>query len=214
MSDYASHFVRQSTCEDAVKLALLSKDVYPVSPYTEAELLAQIRTFSLGHFVAEGINNEIIGMSACLLICDADYSLTSSWTTMTAAGMISNHDSARGDVLYSVDTLVLPRLRRAGVGRNLIKHRIWLAQRLGIRTIRGGARISGFGAVADSLTAGEYVDQVVAGTRTDPTLSFILTLGFRVRAVATNYLDNDPPSLGYAAIVEYLPSFRKERVQQ
>ena len=38
----------------------------------------------------------------------------------------------------------------------------------------------------------------------DPTLSFQLKEGFHVLAVVPHYLSDDPESLGYAAVIEWL----------
>ena len=38
----------------------------------------------------------------------------------------------------------------------------------------------------------------------DPTLSFQLRQGFHVLAVVQGYLRNDPESLGYAAVIEWI----------
>jgi hypothetical protein len=50
----------------------------------------------------------------------------------------------------------------------------------------------------------EYVQKVVRGELKDPTLSFQLREGFDVLAVVEGYLRNDPESLGYAAVIEWL----------
>jgi hypothetical protein len=49
-----------------------------------------------------------------------------------------------------------------------------------------------------------YVQRVVRGELRDPTLTFQLHRGFRVVAVVSGYLGNDPESLGYAAVIEKL----------
>ena len=104
-----------------------------------------------------------------------------------------------------------PSARRRGVGSRLYSAREVLAQRLGLRRIRAAARLRGYGEVAHRLTAREYVDRVAAGRRSDPTLSFQLRRGFRVLAVVPGYLRNDPESLGWAALIEWLnPDFRPE----
>ena len=50
----------------------------------------------------------------------------------------------------------------------------------------------------------EYVVEVVEGVEHDPTLSFQLKEGFHVLAVVPHYLSDDPESLGYAAVIEWL----------
>jgi hypothetical protein len=77
-------------------------------------------------------------------------------------------------------------------------------ERLGLRRIRAGARLRGYHAHADRLTAEEYVARVVRGEIHDPTLSFQLKRGFKVIAVVSGYLRHDPESLGHAAVIEWI----------
>ena len=58
--------------------------------------------------------------------------------------------------------------------------------------------------VRDRLKPEEYVIAVVEGLEYDPTLSFQLKEGFHVLAVVPHYLSDDPESLGYAAVIEWL----------
>jgi hypothetical protein len=48
------------------------------------------------------------------------------------------------------------------------------------------------------------VVDVVEGLEYDATLSFQLKEGFHVLAVVPHYLTDDPESLGYAAVIEWL----------
>ena len=50
----------------------------------------------------------------------------------------------------------------------------------------------------------EYAEAVVKGTLSDPTLSFQLKRGFKVLAVARDYLRHDPESFGHAAVIEWI----------
>jgi hypothetical protein len=70
--------------------------------------------------------------------------------------------------------------------------------------IRAGGRLRGYHRHAATMSAREYVDAVVKGTLSDPTLSFQLAQGFRVLGVVKHYLEPDPESLGYAAVIEWL----------
>jgi hypothetical protein len=54
------------------------------------------------------------------------------------------------------------------------------------------------------MSATEYAARVERGELRDATLSFQLKHGFRVIAVARGYLRDDPESLGYAAVIEWL----------
>ena len=100
--------------------------------------------------------------------------------------------------------MVDPQLRRGGVGSALYEARRGLVRRLGLTRIRAGARLSLYHRWADRMSAEAYVERVVAGELEDPVLRFQLRQGFRVLAVVADYLPQDPASLGYAAVIEWL----------
>lgn len=49
-----------------------------------------------------------------------------------------------------------------------------------------------------------YVQKVIRGELGDPTLSFQIKQGFDVAAVVRSYLEDDPESRGWAALIEWL----------
>lgn len=151
-------------------------------------------------------SGRILGMSVSLVVHIGQWPVDASWGEITGQGLLTTHDPL-GDTLYGAGIAVRRDTRGMGVGSSLYRAREELLIRLGLARIRAGARISGYRKVADELTAREYVDQVVRGERTDPTLSFQLARGFRVLGIASNYLrnDEDEASLGYAAVVEWSP---------
>jgi hypothetical protein len=77
-------------------------------------------------------------------------------------------------------------------------------RQLRLLRIRGGARLRGYHDFARELSAEEYVRRVVHGELHDATLSFQLHEGFHVLAVVPHYLEHDPETLGYAALIEWL----------
>jgi len=101
-------------------------------------------------------------------------------------------------------------VQRRGIGKKLYAARRELVRRLGLRRSRAGARLRGYHRRAAKMSPEEYVAAVVRGELRDPTLSFQLREGFEVLAVVNSYLRNDPESLGYAAIIEWLnPDFAR-----
>jgi GNAT superfamily N-acetyltransferase len=100
--------------------------------------------------------------------------------------------------------MVHPLYQGLGIGKQLYRWRRELVRRLGLLRIRAGARLRGYSRYADRMSAEDYVREVVSGELSDPTLSFQLRQGFHVLAVVGNYLRNDPASLGWAAVIEWL----------
>ncbi len=185
----------------------LSHRVYgPEGAWLTPEVRSHQRVFPEGQLVVvRRDSGRIVGLAVSLVIVSDAFPLEASWNRITARGHLTTHDLAEGDTLYGAGVAVHPDVRGMGVGRALYGAREAMVRRLGLARIRAGARISGYHRVAGQLTPRQYVDEVVAGRRRDPTLSFQLHMGFRVVAIAPNYLPQDRESRGHAAVVEWTP---------
>ena len=199
-------FVRETTSEDFPGIIALTKEVYPNTPaWSEEALASHTRIFPEGQAVAvDPTDDSIVGMSASLVILWDDYEMEDTWRDFTDHGMFTNHDPEYGRTLYGAEVMVSPSRQGQGIGKKLYQARQELAERLGLLRIRAGARLRNYHKYADKMSAEEYTLKVIAGEIGDPTLSFQLRRGFRVLAVVSGYLKNDPESLGYAAVIEWL----------
>ena len=206
MTPPAPVIVRPTRSSDFPGIIALCRAVYPESaPWTEAQLASHLQVFPEGQMVAVGATDgTVVGMAASLIVLWDDYTFTTNWRELTAAGTFVNHDPARGRTLYGAEIMVHPAWQGRGVGKQLYAAREALVRRLGLLRIRAGARLRGYRSYADSLSVEAYVIGVVRGQLTDPTLSFQLGRGFRVLAVAPGYLAHDPESQGHAAVIEWL----------
>lgn len=183
----------------------LSLTIYPeLPPWTEEYLAQHHAVFPDGQLVAvTRASGAVVGYAASLVVQWDDYDIDASWREMTADGRFTNHDPA-GRTLYGAEVMVAPDARRTGVGSAIYDARRALARRLRFRRIRAGARLRGYHRYADRMSPEAYVEAVVRGDLTDPTLTFQLRQRFRVLAVVEDYLHHDPASLGHAAIIEWL----------
>lgn len=206
MSPKTPALVRTTQPSDFPGIIALCRAVYAETvPWAEAQLASHLRVFPEGQMVAVSPGDaEVIGMAASLIVLWDDYDFTTSWRELTAAGTFVNHDPTRGRTLYGAEIMVHPAWQGRGVGSQIYAAREALARRLGLLRIRAGARLRGFSAFSDSLGIEEYVIRVVRGELADPTLTFQLSRGFRVLAVAPGYLAHDPESQGHAAVIEWL----------
>lgn len=201
--------VRPMHSADIPQIMALSERIYGEGMgWSARQLESHLEVFPEGQLVAvrpleDG--ERVVGMAASLIILWDDYELTDSWRDFTAAGMFTNHDPVRGRTLYGAEVMTDPTARGQGIGSALYRARQRLVERLGLRRIRAGARLRGYHRVAATMTAAEYVDDVVAGVRRDPTLSFQLRRGFSVIGVVGGYLRHDPESLGYVAVIDWEP---------
>lgn len=198
--------VRRLREDDFTDVIALCERVYPHSkPWTLEQLTSHLAAFPEGQLVAKDAESErLVGLASSLIVRWDDYDFHAEWREWTDHGYFTNHDAANGRTLYGAEVMVDPAVQRRGVGKCLYAARRELVENLGLRRIRAGARLRGYHAWAGRLSPEEYVGGVVRGEIQDPTLTFQLREGFEVLAVVPAYLRNDPESLGFAAVIEWL----------
>ncbi len=74
------------------------------------------------------------------------------------------------------------------------------------RRVLGGARMPGYHRLADKLSPETYLDRVLAGDLSDPTVTFLLRCGRVPVRIARNYLD-DEESRNNAVLMEWRNPF-------
>lgn len=197
--------VRNTEPRDFAQIGELCGRVYPnEKPWTPEQLASHRRIFPEGQFVAlDREVDRVVGMSASLIVRWERYDEFDSWEDFTADGMFTNHD-ASGRTMYGAEVIVDPTLQGHGIGGKLYAARRELIARRGLPRIRGGARLRSYHRYARQMSAADYVVKVVHGQLDDQTLSFQLHEGFHVLAVVPHYLGEDPETLGYAALIEWL----------
>lgn len=161
-------------------------------------LRAHVKKFPEGQFVAE-IDGWIIGSSTSLRVPLERALQHHRWTEITGGGYITTHDP-EGDAIYGTEIMVHPEARRGGIARKLYHLRQDLARQLNARALVTGGRIPGYAKHAERMGATEYVKSVLAGHRTDRTLSAQLSSGFQVAGVMSNYI-TDQNSLHHATLL-------------
>jgi hypothetical protein len=198
--------VRNTAPRDFAGITDLCRRIYPdTAPWNADQLSSHLRLFPEGQFVAvHGVAETVVGMSASLIVDWNHYDMLENWEQFTADGMFTNHDPQHGQTLYGAEVIVDPTLQHHGIGDKLYHRRRALTESLALLRIRAGSRLRGYHTCCRRLKPEEYVSEVVEGLEYDPTLSFQLKEGFHVLAVVPHYLSDDPESLGYAAVIEWL----------
>lgn len=198
--------LRLARPEDIPAQVVLSRAVYGArGAWKTLELREHHDVFPEGQILAESsMDATLLGHSASLMLDSRKWAPDRPWEELTGNGTLRTHDPS-GDLLYGVGLAVHPRARGYGVARMLYRAREELLGRTGLGRIRVGARLPGYGRVAHRMEVEDYVEEVVRGERTDPTLSFQLHMGFEFVSVARGYLPIDAESRGHAAIVEWSP---------
>ncbi len=161
------------------------------------DMEAYCRVFPEGGFVALD-DDTPVGFGLGILL-DFDFEDTShSLDDLTGEEDCGNHNPD-GDWYYGVTIAVNPQYRKQGIGNRLYELRKEVVRTLNKKGIVAGGVIPGYAKHLHDMTADQYIDQVVAGTLHDPTLSFQIANGFQARGAIPDYLDD--PTVGTNAVL-------------
>ena len=188
--------------EFAAALTRLQHECFPTlgehELMNEAHFLKHCEVFPEGEFVAL-VDGEVVGLGSGFFL-DFDFDHTDhTFNEVIAEGYYTNHQPD-GEYYYGADISVHPAYRGMGIGRKLYEARKNLTIRYNRKGIVAGGVLPGYPKHRDRLTIHEYVEQVVAGTLYDPTLSMQLRNGFVVRGMLENYID-DTNSDNWATLI-------------
>ena len=174
---------------------------------SEADIRAYAETFPDGYFVAM-VDGKPVGMGAGIYL-DFDFSNPQhTIAEITGDHQCENHDPD-GEWYYGTDMTVLPEYRGRGIGKMLYEVRKALVRDAGKRGIIAGGALPGYFDHKGEMSIHEYVEKVVSGELTDPTLTFQMSQGFEVRGMLENYIEDESDD-GWAALIvweneDYVP---------
>jgi GNAT superfamily N-acetyltransferase len=170
----------------------------PADLLSADDIRTYARVFPEGYFVAM-FDGRPVGQGAGIYL-DFDFDHPQhTIAEITGEHQCGNHDPG-GQWYYGTDISVHPDFRGRGIGGMLYEARKGLVRRAGKRGIIAGASLPGYLHHKGEMTAGEYVDRVVAGELTDPTLSFQMSHGFEVRGMLEGYIEDEADD-GWAALI-------------
>ena len=167
--------------------------------YTVRNYRFQLEAFPEGQVLAE-IEGKIVGYATSIIVQLDDENYPYTYDEITGGGTFTTHNPA-GDSLYGADIAVDPAYRGMGVAKQLYRQRKKLVKRYNLKRMVAYGRIPGYSEFAGKLTADDYVQQVVDGVRSDPSLNAHLKEGYRVKRVMLDILEDDP-SLNYCTFLE------------
>ncbi len=150
-------------------------------------VLRHLEIFPEGQHVALD-GDRLVGMSTTFRATTEQAFAPHNFHEIIDGGWLSNH-RPDGEWLYGVDVSVHPDYRGRGISKMLYDARKVLIRRLGLRGMIAGGMMPGYHLHRDRLSAEAYVDEVVAGRLSDPTLTPQLRSGFRVHQVVYGYLE-------------------------
>jgi GNAT superfamily N-acetyltransferase len=164
-----------------------------------------IELFPEGQFVALAAAH-VVGMTTTLRMgFDFDHP-NHRFADVIGGGWLTAHDPG-GDWLYGADIGTHPDWRRRGIARALYRARHDTVKALGLRGQVTVGMLRGYGAWKDRIPASEYYRELLAGVRTDPTVSTQMRIGFEPRALVPDYV-SDPVCDGFGVLL-VLPADRE-----
>lgn len=207
----AKAVIRNYAAHDFEELIRIQAESFP-PPYPEEllwnqeQLSSHIQHYPDGAICIE-VDGELAGSMTSLRVhWDAAHPSSHTWAEVTDDGYIRNHQPD-GNTLYIVDLCVRPKYRKWGLAQLMMQAMYHLVIAQGMDRLLGAGRMPGYHRVAEQMTAQQYLDQVAAGERHDPVISFLLRCGRMPVGVAANYLD-DEESCHYAALMEWRNPFK------
>lgn len=153
------------------------------------------------------IDGELAGSLTGLLVDFDPAHPQHTWDEVTDSGYIRNHQPD-GNTLYIVDISVRPKFRKLGLGKLMMQAMYHLVIQKDLDRLLGGGRMPGYHKYATTLSAEQYVNEVVKGEMKDPVITFLLKCGRTPLTIVENYLD-DAESHNYAVLMEWKNPFKK-----
>ena len=196
------------------QLAAVQRACFPLLAAAElitaAHYAAHIQRFPEGQLAMLNQDRRVVACSTDFRTSAIDFAhIEHRYMEAVDHNWLGHHDP-QGVWLYGADIGVLPAYRGRGLATRLYQARQALVRRLNLRGHVAGGLLRGYGACKDTMSAEEYVAQVVAGQRHDPTLSVQLKQGFVVHGIIQHYV-HDPGCDDKAAFLvwqnpDYTPS--------
>lgn len=174
--------------------------------WSEEQLANHVELYPEGAICLE-IEGELAGSITALLTDFDPAHPEHTWEEATDSGYIRNHNPD-GKTLYVVDICIRPKFRSLKLGHLLMQALYERVVQDGLERVLGGGRMPGYHRYSDTLTAGQYAEQVLEGKLKDPVISFLLRCGRTPVSVVPNYLE-DEESKGYALLMEWKNPFRE-----
>jgi GNAT superfamily N-acetyltransferase len=178
-------------------LAKLQRVIFPMLSddelFTEAMYHTHLDVFPDGQFVAlvnAGGKPKVVGATSTFRTNFNFDDIQHTFLQAIAGGWLTNH-LPDGEWLYGADMGLHPRYRGMKIGSRFYATRRELVRRLKLRGEVAAALLPGYREHRRHMLIEDYVRKVASGDLKDPTLSFQLKNGFKVRGILYHHYESD-----------------------
>lgn len=161
--------------------------------------LKHLEIFPEGQFVALDNNKVIGGTTTMRYHFDLENPIHHTFSETVAGGWLTNHEPD-GEWLYGIDVSVHPDYRGRGIAKAFYKIRQELAKQLGCKGQLTVGMLNGFFDYKNEMNIDEYYEKVLNHEIFDPTVSVQEKIGFKIKGLMKDYL-NDPTCGNAGAII-------------
>lgn len=164
-----------------------------------------LEIFPEGQYVITDGLSVIASTSTMRYLYDpADTSHHTFFETM-GGGWLTTH-MPNGDWLYGLDLGVHPAYRGKGLAKELYRARQDTCVQLNLKGQMMVGMLNGYLHYSESLNIDAYFDKVVSGELFDPTVSVQMKIGFEIKKLMKDYLND--PTCGNAGALLMLPALK------
>lgn len=187
---------------DAV--AAIEKEIWPATESLQApkeKFESRAAIFPEGFLLISTPQLGLAGVSTAEIIDYNPEHPPISWEEITDNGWIRNTHNPNGDALYLVSVGAKSGF---GVGTKLVQEQINLAKKLNLKYLVLGARIPEYHQYHQQhpqTSINEYLSLEKEGKPYDPEIRFYSRCGLKVKKIIPNYMEDDPESEHYGAIM-------------
>ncbi len=161
--------------------------------------LKHLEIFPEGQLVSLDKNKVVGGTTTMRYNFDLENPVQHTFNETVAGGWLTNHDP-NGEWLYGIDVSVHPDYRGRGIAKEFYRIRSIIAKELGCKGQLTVGMLNGYINYKDKMNIDEYYIKVKGHEIFDPTVSVQEKIGFEIKGLMKDYL-NDPTCGNAGAVI-------------
>lgn len=187
------------------EVVIVEQEAWPEEIQASREKFeARTEVFPEGFLLVSVPELGLVGVSTAQIINYDPNSPPISWEEITDNGWIRQTHNPEGNALYLASVGASPKAAGLGVGSTLVQEQIALAKKRGLRYLVLGSRIPRYHHYHQQhgdTSIEEYVSLKRGDEAYDPEIRFYERNGLKVVKIVPNYMEDDPESENYGAVM-------------